>query len=129
MKKQIPLVLAMAGAIIAFCGCAELQPSTSGDNRLNQNELERLFHTERTVEFLSSGTRVSVTYFSDGRQECSWDSEYDRGTYRIDNDEFCSTWTRLRKGAESCSRVYKISDTEFEFRSADGTPHAVMRLK
>lgn len=129
MKKQIQLALAMAGAVIVFCGCAELQPSTFGDKRLNQNELERLFHTERTVEFLSSGTRVSVTYFSDGRQECSWGSENDKGTYRIDNDEFCSTWTRLRKGVESCSRVYKISDTEFEFRSADGTPHAVMRLK
>lgn len=129
MKKQIPLALALAGAIIAFCGCAELQPSASEDKRLNQIELERLFQTDRNVEFFSSTTRVSVKYFSDGRQECNWDSGNDKGTYRINNDEFCSTWTWLRKGAESCSKVYKISDTEFEFRSADGTPHAVMRLK
>lgn len=129
MKKQTFFAFAIAGTVIAFCGCAELQQSTSEDKRLTQIELERLFQTDRNVEYFSSYTRVAVKYFSDGRQECTWDSGNDKGTYRINNDEFCSTWTWLRKGAESCSKVYKISDTEFEFRSADGTPHAVMRLE
>jgi hypothetical protein len=129
MKKQIPMALVVTGAIIAFCGCAELQLNTSEYKRLNQNELERLFQTDRNVEFFSSTTRVSVKYFSDGRQECTWDSGNDKGTYRINNDEFCSTWTWLRKGGESCSKVYKISDTEFEFRDSNGKSHAVMRLK
>lgn len=129
MNKQIAMALIVTGAITAFYGCAELQLSTSEYKRLNQNELERLFQVDRNAEFSSSTTRVSVKYFSDGRQECTWDSGNDKGTYRINNDEFCSTWTWLRKGAESCSEIYKISDTEFEFRSSDGTPHAVMRLK
>jgi len=91
MKKQIPMALTVAGAIIAFCGCAELQLDTLEYKRLNQNELERLFQADRNVEFFSSTTRVSVNYFSDGRQECTWDSGNDKGTYRINNDEFCST--------------------------------------
>jgi hypothetical protein len=96
---------------------------------LTQTELERLFHTERTVEFLSSGKRVSVRYFSDGRQECDCGPGSDQGTYRIINGEFCSTWTRLRKGAESCSTIYRIGENEFEFRDSNGNPHAIMRLK
>lgn len=129
IKKQPFFTLAIAGAFIAFCGCAELKPNPSGAEILNQTELERLFHTERTVEFLSSGTRVSVTYFPDGRQECDWGSGNDKGTYRINNDEFCSTWTWLRKGAESCSKIYKIGENEFEFRDSNGNSHAIMRLK
>ena len=129
MKKQVLLALAIAGAFLSFCGCAELQPNLSGAIILNQTELERLFHTERTVEFLSSGTRVSVTYFPDGRQECDWGSGNDKGTYRIHNGAFCSTWTWLRKGAESCSKIYKIGENEFEFRDSNGNPHAIMRLK
>jgi hypothetical protein len=129
MKKQIPMALIVTGAIIAFCGCAELQLNTSEYKRLNQNELERLFQADRNVEFFSSTTRVSVKYFSDGRQECTWDAGSDKGTYRINNDEFCSTWTWLRNGAESCSKVYKMSDAEFEFRDSNGKSHAVMRLK
>lgn len=129
MKTQTLFALAIAGAMIVFCGCAELQLYPSGAKSLNQTELELLFQTERAAEFLSSGTHVSVTYFPDRRQECDWASGSDKGTYRINNDEFCSTWNRLRKGAESCSKIYKIGENEFEFRSSDGVVHAIMRLK
>jgi hypothetical protein len=129
MKKQTFFAFAIAGAIIAFCGCAELQLDPSGAKRLNQTELELLFQTEIAAEFLTSGTRVSVTYFPDRRQECDWGSGNDKGTYRINNGEFCSTWTWLRNGSESCSKIYKIGENEFEFRSIDGISHAIMRLK
>jgi hypothetical protein len=129
MKKQTLSALAIAGAFIVFGGCAELQTNLSDARILNQRELERLFQTERTVEFLSSGLRVAVTYYPDGRQECDWGSGNDKGTYRINNDEFCSTWTWLRKGVESCSKIYKRGENEFEFRSSDGISHAIMRLK
>ncbi len=129
MKTQTLFALAIAGAIIVFCGCAEIQPDPSRSKRLNQTEIELLFQTERAAEFLSSGTRVAVTYFPDRRQECDWGFGNDKGTYRINNDEFCSTWTWLRKGAESCSKIYKIGENEFEFRSSDGVVHAIMRLK
>ena len=108
MKKQTFFAFAIAGAIIAFCGCAELQLDPSGAKRLNQTELELLFQTERAAEFLTSGTRVSVTYFPDRRQECDWGSGNDNGTYSINNGEFCSTWTWLRKGGWRCGSLHAL---------------------
>jgi len=130
MKRRLSFVVAI-GAMIAFCGCAsqEIQLSPSGAKMLNQTELEQLFHTERTVEFLSSSARVTVIYFPDGQQEIDWGTGNDKGNFRIKNDEFCSTWTKLRKGTESCSKIYKIDENEFEFIGNDGTSHAIMRLK
>lgn len=34
----------------------------------------------------------------------------DEGKYRIENGQFCSTWTTLRGGKEKCFRVYEISE-------------------
>jgi hypothetical protein len=130
MKGRLSIIF-VVGTIIAFSGCAphELQLKLSGAIRLNQSELDHLFYAERTVEFSSSSGRASVMYFPDGRQEIDWGNGNDNGHFRINNEEFCSTWTRLRNGAESCSKIYKISETEYEFIGSDGTSAAIMRLK
>jgi hypothetical protein len=75
------------------------------------------------------GKVATVDYFPDGRQIIDWGSGNDTGTFRINEDEFCSTWSRLRNGEESCSTIYKISETEYEFIGSDGTSAAIMRLK
>lgn len=128
LKKIFYLVF---GACIAVCGCASqgAQWSHAGYKSLNQKDLELLFLNERSVEFFSSGRRFNVRYFSNGRQEIDWGDGRDEGRFRIKNEEFCSTWTRLRNGTEYCSKIYQINKSEFEFRSSDDTSHAIMRLK
>jgi hypothetical protein len=130
MKKQFSITF-LAGAIIAFWGCTslELRSILPGATMLNQSELEHLFYADKTAEFSSSIGRASVRYFQDGRQEIQWDNGHDRGTFRINNEEFCSTWTKLRNGAESCSKIYKIGEDEYEFIGSDGTSVAIMRIK
>jgi hypothetical protein len=129
MKKQ--MLIFVIGTIIAFYGCTshEIQLRLSGAELLNQSELEQLFYAERTAEFSSSSGNATVTYFPDRRQEISWASGNDKGNFRIQNEEFCSTWTKLRNGAESCSRIYRISENEYEFIGSDGTSVAIMRVK
>jgi hypothetical protein len=130
MKKQVFFMMAM-GAMIGLHGCAshELQLRLSGAEMLNQTELEHLFRSERTVEFSSSTGKAKVMYFPDERQEVDWGAGTDKGNFRIQNEEFCSTWSRLRNGAESCSRIHKIGEKEFEFIGSDGTSHAIMRIE
>ncbi len=131
MKKRISFLIAL-GAVMVLYGCAsrELQLKLSGFRMLKQTELEQLFYAERTAEFSSPNGNATVMYFPDGRQEITWGSSgNDQGTFRIKDDQFCSTWTRLRNGAESCSTIYQVSGTEYEFISGDGTSAAVMRLK
>jgi len=130
MKKPVVCTLAM-GILVALSGCVshELQLKLSGARMLDQGELEQLFYAERVVEFSSPSGSATVTYHPDGRQDIEWSNGKDGGTFRIENEEFCSTWTRLRNGLESCSKVYRIDAEEYEFISPDGTFAASMHLK
>jgi hypothetical protein len=130
MKMPAPLMFVL-GIAISFSGCSshEVQLRLSGARMLSQSELETLFHAERTVEFPILGQVATVYYYPDGRQVIHWDNGTDSGTFRIKNEWFCSTWSRLRNGEESCSKIYKISETEYEFVGSDGTSAAIMRLK
>ncbi|MFO7706881.1 MAG: hypothetical protein R6V84_01825 [Desulfobacterales bacterium] len=130
MKKHLPFFLAL-GVFVSCWGCSlhELHLRRSGAQKLNQSELETLFHAKRTVEFPILGRVATVDYYPDGRQVIDWGSGNDTGTFRINEDEFCSTWSRLRNGEESCSKIYRISETEYEFVGNDGTSAAIMRLK
>jgi hypothetical protein len=130
MKKHRAFIVAV-GIIIALYGCVthELEIRMSGARMLSQGELEHLFYAERLADFSSPEGAASVTYHSDGRQEIEWASGQDTGRFRIENEQFCSTWTKLRKGEESCSKIYWISDKEYEFISSDGTYAATMRLR
>jgi len=130
MKKRMAC-MALMGVVFSFYGCAshELRLAMSGDQLLNQGELEQLFYAERTVRFSSSSVSATVTYHPDGRQDIEWDNGKDTGHFRIENAEFCSTWARLRHGAESCSTVYRINEEAYEFISSDGSLAATMHLK
>jgi len=130
MKLHITFIVVI-GVVSAFYGCAshELQFRISGANIMSQSDMEQLFYAERTVRFSIPGGFANVRYYPDGRQEIEWDNGKDAGRFRIENEEFCSTWERLRNGAESCLKVYKVSEYEFEFMSSDGAIVAIMHLK
>lgn len=129
-KPPVFFVVALGLAFI-FGGCMsrEFNLRQSGAKRLNPSELEALFHADRTAEFPITGGIATVTYFPDGRQEIDWGGGKDTGHFRIKGEEFCSTWSRLRKGEESCSKIYMINETEYEFIDSNGATAAVMRLK
>lgn len=130
MKKHVSFLLAL-GVLVLHWSCSpyESQTRRSGAHRLSQSELERLFLTERTVEFSIIGGVATVDYFPGGRQIIDWGSGNDIGIFRIHQEEFCSSWSSLRNGEETCSKIYKISETEYEFVGSDGTSAAIMRLK
>jgi hypothetical protein len=130
MKKSVTMAIA-AGILFGLLGCVshELQLKVSGAKMLNQLELEQLFYADRVVEFSSPAGSATVTYHPDGRQDIEWHNGKDSGSFRIGNEEFCSTWTRLRNGMESCSKVYRIDAVEYEFVSPDGEYAASMHLK
>ena len=93
------------------------------------DRLERLFHADRTAEFLSPEGAAVVTYSRSGDQQIEWAGGKDSGTFQIRQDHFCSRWKTLRNGAESCTRVYKVSETEYELVGDDGVYAATMILK
>ena len=130
MKRYITFIVVI-GVVFVFYSCASHEPRFRILNAkiLNKSDMEQLFYAERTVKFSIPGGFATVRYYPDGRQEIEWDNGKDAGRFRIENGEFCSTWERLRNGVESCLKVYKVSEYEFEFMSSDGAIVAKMHLK
>jgi hypothetical protein len=131
MLRHVIVAIGMVGALSGILGCTlpEARDTQSGRRMLWQPELERLFHSDRQVEFLSPEGAAVVTYSRSGEQQIEWAGGKDSGTFQIRNDHFCSRWKTLRSGTESCTRVFKVSETEYELVGDDGVYAATMVLK
>ena len=93
-----------------------------------QSDLERLLRTDRRVEFVSPDGSAVVTCSGSGDQAINGPpvrtpARSGSGTTTLPPLE------ELRNGAESCLRVFKISETEYELVGDDGVYAATMHLK
>jgi hypothetical protein len=131
MLKRVAQWVVATGVATALIGCALplALEGPPGRRMLGSLELERLFHADRTVEFVSPEGSAVVTYSPSGEQRIEWANGTDTGTFRIREDHFCSRWKTLRNGAESCNRVLRISESEFDLVDDNGAYAATMRLK
>jgi hypothetical protein len=131
MLKHVVVAMVAVGVFAGLAGCTlpAAREAHSERRMLWQSELERLFHADRTAEFLSPEGAAVVTYSRSGDQQIEWAGGKDSGTFQIRQDHFCSRWKSLRNGAESCTRVYKVSETEYELVGDDGVYAATMILK
>ena len=131
MMRHVAVAAVLAGVLSGLLGCAlpEARQGYSDPRMLWQAELERLFHADRRVEFRSPEGSAVVTYSRAGEQRIEWAGGTDSGTFQVRQDRFCSRWKTLRNGAESCTRVYQISETEYELVGDDGVYAATMVLK
>jgi hypothetical protein len=131
MLRQFVVAAVAAVTFAGLAGCALPVPGQAPAERrmLWQADLERLFHTDRRVEFVSPEGSAVVTYSRGGDQQIEWAGGTDSGTFQIRRDQFCSRWKTLRNGAESCTRVFRVSETEYELVGDDGVYAATMILR
>ncbi len=125
----LTLAAACAAAGLLACTLPQARDAHGGRRMLWQPELERLFLADRRVEFVSPEGSAVVTYSASGEQRIEWPGGTDTGTFVIRDDHFCSRWKTLRNGVETCTRVYRISDVEYELTDDNGAYAATMRLK
>jgi hypothetical protein len=130
MLRHAIISAVVVGALAGLTGCALPVPGQSPAERrmLWQAELERLFHADRRVEFVSPEGSAVVTYSRAGEQNIEWAGGTDSGTFEIRRDQFCSRWKTLRNGAESCTRVFRVNEAEYELVGDDGVYAATMIL-
>jgi hypothetical protein len=124
-------ILSAVCAAAALLACTLPQPrdTQTGRRMLRQPELERLFLADRRVEFMSPEGSAVVTYSVSGEQRIEWAGGTDTGTVVIRDDHFCSRWKSLRNGVENCTRVYRVTDVEYELTDDNGAYAATMRVK
>jgi hypothetical protein len=122
MEKFIALIVAV-GILLALFGCTphEQQLQQQGIKILSQGELEQLFKTDRTAKTtIPMGTYI-VKYYSDGRQEIDYGRGLDTGKFRIQGNQFCSSWKMRRAGEEECTKFYKVGENSYELIRKDGS--------
>ena len=122
MEKFIAFTVAV-GILLALFGCTphEQQLQQQGIKMLSQSELEQLFKTDRTAKTSVASGTFTVKYYSDGRQEVSYAQGTDTGNFRIQNDQFCSSWKKARDGEEVCAKFYKVDENKYELIRKDGS--------
>ena len=122
MKTFITFTFAV-GILLSLSGCAphEQQLQQKGIKTLSQNELEQLFRADRTAKTsIPMGTYV-VKYYADGRQEVDYGRGTDTGKFRIQGNQFCSSWKTRRGGEEECTKFYKVGEKSYELIRKDGS--------
>ena len=111
------LVLAIAVSAIAFAGFAY------ADDMISQADMEKAFKGMSFKDDDNAGNVGVITYGADmtihvvvatGSQAPS-----DDGTYRFGEGGYCSSWKKLRDGAEMCFTASKI-DGGYQLWTLDG---------
>ena len=71
---------------------------------------------------LKSGRNFTIARDGKGGQSITNPSNdfSDTGTYRIQGNQLCSKWVKIREGAESCNSVFKAKDGSYEYSDEKG---------
>ena len=105
------------------CATSERALKKKGLSPLTGKELELLLSRDRTLTWTNARTMGDATYAADSTATMTWDSGADSGSWRIDENTLCTTWTVVRK-KEACFTVYKTGDNQFQQFWPDGAWNA-----
>ena len=113
----------------SFSGCAVTEKSLrdKGMSPQTQKELEERFSRPVKSSFQNvSGIRGTVTYTPDGTVRVDSPNIIDTGTWRIKDGKFCTKYTKIRNGEETCFTTYKTGPKEYTSFFADGSYNATV---
>jgi len=138
MKKQqisewLAKAIVLTCSILLFGGCVSAKQKLldAGMKPMDNQELTSLFSKPFEANYVSSknGTTSLVQYFPDGAQKINNPRITDEGTWKIENGEQCSKWTKIRKGAERCTVWFKVSSDKYEVYNRGGSKAGVITIK
>ncbi|MFI5015828.1 MAG: hypothetical protein ACHQAY_26120 [Hyphomicrobiales bacterium] len=104
-------------AVLAFAGAA------AAETMISQADMEAAFKGKSFKDDDGAGNVGVITYGADMtihvKVATGPQSPADDGKYRFANGGYCSSWTKLRSGAEKCFTASKLA-TGFQLWTADG---------
>lgn len=108
--KSAAVVLALSLPLLA-CKSAEVRYREAGHQPLNAEQLRELLAGSTLRPAPSDKGSWVVYYAADGSARGSSDASDDRGQWRIQDNQFCSSWQQWRT-SERCFNVYRNSKGE-----------------
>jgi hypothetical protein len=95
----------------------------AADTMISQSDMEAAFKGKSFKDDDGSGNVGVITYGADMKISVKVSSgpqsPEDNGTYKFANGGYCSSWTKLRSGAEKCFTASKVGNG-YQLWTADG---------
>lgn len=94
--------------------------SATAEAPLNGKEIRTLYSDTKVTAVTPRGQDYVGRYYANGTMEGSVaDGKYtDKGTWEVDGDRFCRTWTEWANGSRSCFQIIALGGGEY--RSVEG---------
>ena len=115
--KSTMAILVVAGFALAGCESEQTTAQPAAEmHKLTVDELRAEFAIPHTTYAAGSyGPKTSVSYVADGKIRMRSPQINDTGTYRITDDgQYCSKFTTVRGGLETCQTIYQVGDGKYE---------------
>lgn len=102
-------------ALAAVCCTAVAQ-----DPAVSPKEIQETWVGKELIGTTPSGSRVTMSLEASGKASVAVGSTFDRGTWRLSEHGYCTTWSTLRNGKEACFTVTRQGST-FTVLNTDGS--------
>jgi hypothetical protein len=80
---------------------------TAQDARMTPEEIKASWVGKKILSRGASGALFDLYFKADGTIDISGNSFSDSGVWRLSDQGYCATWTRIRAGEERCFTVAK----------------------
>ncbi len=133
MKPNAVAKVVAAGAmLVTLAGCAVNERSLQerGLKPLSAEQLKPMFATSRTLLWQGNGNTGTAEFRPDGSASVSSGPRFtDSGSYRIVDDGWCTQYKIIRKGQETCFRIYETGANAYTAVNDQGVIDSTFSLR
>ena len=91
---------------VALIGLVAISQTVAASDFLKPQEIKALLVGKKVLARLTNGSLIDFQMNADLTASTTAASG-DTGNWRLSDDGYCVTWTKIRNGAETCFRVAK----------------------
>ena len=113
--------------ILTFITCLLLAAGAQANDFLKPEEIKSLLVGKKILARFSSGAVFDFQMNEDNTTSTSLGGG-DVGKWRLSDDGYCTSWVKIRKGAEVCVRVSKRSFGQYVVVYPDGSLVLITRI-
>ena len=121
--------LTLVALAVSACGVTTDSVVKDGGAKLSGAEMQELYGKGVNVTWTSqSGSSGTGTYGPDGAAQISFNQTTWTGTWRVDQDLFCTTYADRDAGAERCQSVYRRAEGDYAWFTNDDAFGGTMQI-
>ena len=116
-------------AISTTFGLVAISNASAEHGFLSGDQIKKLRSGSTNQGRLSSGLNFKVRTGEDGSQTFEAENGFsDVGKWWIEEDRWCTQWSKIRKGKKACSTWKHISGNKYVWKNTDGSNSGTAKI-